>query len=74
MKKVEFELDVTKNIFSEIILGIIRFFVVPINLFPKYFKKFEIKKTSIFYIFSYVSRACFKTNKNNIFNSQIAFY
>ncbi|HCR36261.1 hypothetical protein A2130_01400 [Candidatus Woesebacteria bacterium GWC2_33_12] len=49
MKKVEFELDVTRNIFSEIILGIINFFSIPIFLFKKYFKKFEIKKTSIFY-------------------------
>ena len=49
MKKVEFELDVTRNIFTEIILGAIRFFLVPIDLFPKYFKKFEIKETSRFY-------------------------
>lgn len=49
MKKVEFELDVTRNIFTEIILGAVRFFLVPIDLFPKYFKKFEIKETSRLY-------------------------
>jgi hypothetical protein len=49
MKKVEFELDATRNVFAEIILGAIRFFKVPINLFKKYFKKFGISKKSRFY-------------------------
>ena len=49
MKKVEFELDVTRNIFAEIILGGIRFFKVPINLFKNYFNKFGISKKSRFY-------------------------
>ena len=49
MKKVEFELDATPNFATKIIFGVIRFFTVPIDLLKKYFKKFKIKKTSIFY-------------------------
>lgn len=49
MKKFKFELDTTKNIFAVIIIYTVRFFVVPISLFQKYFIKFHIKKTSRFY-------------------------
>lgn len=49
MKKVEFELDTTPNFAKQMIFESIRFFMVPISLFTKYFKKFEIKKTSRFY-------------------------
>ncbi len=49
MKKVEFELDTTPNFARNIILEILRFFMVPVSLFSKYFRKFEIKKTSRFY-------------------------
>lgn len=48
-KKVEFELDATPNFATKIIFGIINFFIIPIGLFKKYFKKFKIKKTSRFY-------------------------
>ena len=49
MKKIKFELDTTRNVFTIIILHIVRFFSIPIGLLPKYFIKFQLKKTSRFY-------------------------
>lgn len=49
MKNVEFELDTAPNFARNIIFEILRFFMIPISLFSKYFRKFEIKRTSQFY-------------------------
>lgn len=49
MRKVKLELDVSPNFASKIIFETIRFFIVPINIFEAYFKKFKINKTSRFY-------------------------
>lgn len=49
MLKIELELDTTRNLSKYLLEQIYRFFYAPYFLFKKYYKRFEIKKTSKYY-------------------------